>query len=223
MDRYRYTQRGDTVKFRSLQLHDLDKLPTLFKKHLFYMKQDKSVDRSSPERVTKQLYFNYVLNVALGFLGLDTFVSFVALTDDENIIGTITARRFPLGKSWIVGPVVCHRDFRHLGVATNLMNLVMKDLRAKKATSALLSTERNNISGLKFFEKFGFKYLEPVFMDHKGARNYVRRIVLIHGYLRKPPNRIKQYPPMKRNSESAERRAPKIWYVLIKVFDQCQA
>lgn len=195
-------------------------LSTLFKKHLFYMKQDKSVDRSSPQRVAKQLYFHYILNVALSFLGLDTFVSFVALTDDEKIIGTITARRFPLGKSWVVGPVVCHQDFRHLGIATNLMNLVMEYLRAKKATSALLSTERNNIPGLRFFKKFGFKYLELVFMDHKGARNYVRKIALIHGYLRKPPNRIKQYPPIKRNSDLAGKRETKMWYILIKVFDQ---
>ena len=208
------------MKFRNLHSNDLDMLSTLFKKHLFYMKQDKSVDRSSPQRVTKQLYFHYILNVALRFLGLDTFVSFVALTDDEDIIGTITARRFPLAKSWIVGPVVCHRDFRHLGVATNLMNLVMDHLRAKKATSALLSTERNNIVGLRFFRKFGFKYLEPVFMDHKEARNYVRRISLIHGYLRKPPNRIKKYPPIERNSNLAEKRETKMWYILIKVFDQ---
>lgn len=198
-------------------------LPTLFKKHLFYLKQDRSVDRSSPQRVTKQLYFNYILNGALSFLGLDTFISYVALTDDnENIIGSITARRFPLGRSWIVGPVVCHQDFRNLGIATYLMNLVMEYLRAKKATSVLLSTGRNNIPGLRFFRKFGFKYLEPVFMDHKGARNYVRKIALIHGYLGNPPKRIKPYARIKRNSDlaRARKRETKMWYVLIKVFDQ---
>jgi len=121
-------------------------------------------------------------------------VGLVAQTDDGKIIGTIVARRFPLGKNWIIGPVVCHADFRDLGITTHMMNLVIKHLREKKAKSVIVSVERNNILVIRFFKKFGFKYLEPVFTNHNRARNYARTIALIYGYLRNPSYKIEQYP-----------------------------
>ena len=210
------------MKIRNLHLNDLDKIPALFKKHLFYMKQDRSVDRSSPQKIAKRLYFSYILNVPLSFLGLDTFVGLVAETDDGNIIGTIVARRFPSGKSWVIGPVVCHADFRHLGIATHMMNLVMKYLREKKAKSVIVSVERNNILGIRFFKKFGFKYLEPVFSNHNRARNYARTIALIHGYLRNLSYKIKQYPPSRERAsfDLPGIRKTKMWCIMLKEFDQ---
>ena len=219
-DKTRIAGGVDKVKIRNLHANDLDMLLALFTKHLFYMKQDRSVDKSSPQKITKRLYFDCTLNVPLSFLGLDTFVGLVAQTDDGKIIGTITARRFPLGRSWVIGPVVCHEDFRHLGIATHMMDLVMKYLREKKAKSAILSVERDNILGTRFFKKFGFKYLEPVFSDHNGARNYVRAIALIHGYLRNPPYKIEQYPPPKRNVDSSGMRKTRMWYIMLKEFGQ---
>jgi len=149
-------------------------------------------------------------------------VGLVAETDDGNIIGTIVARRFPSGKSWVIGPVVCHADFRHLGIATHMMNLVMKHLREKKAKSVILSVERNNILGIRFFEKFGFKYLEPVFNTHDRARNYARTIALIHGYLRNPLYKIERYPPSceRASFDLPGMRKTKMWYIMLKELGQ---
>lgn len=210
----------DIVKIRNLHLNDLDMLPALFKKHLFYMKQDRSVDRSSPQRIAKQLYFHYIINGPLSFLGLDTFVGFVAQTDDGNVVGTVIARRFPLGKSWVIGPVVCHVDFRHLGIATHMMDLVMKCLREKKAKSAILSVERNNIMGTRFFEKFGFKRVEPVFSNHDRARSHVRTIALINGYFRNTSYKIEQDPPPRRNADLPGIKKTRMWYIMLKEFDR---
>lgn len=214
IDGARIVDGAGMVKIRSLHTDDLDMLPALFKKHLFYKKQDRSVDRSSPQRLTKQLYFHYILNVPLSLLGLDTFVGLVAQTNDGNIVGAIIARRFPLGKSWIIGPVVCHANFRHLGIATHMMNLIMKRLRKKKAKSAILSVERNNILGRRFFKKFGFKYLEPIFNDHDRARNYARTIALIQGYLQNPSYKIEQCPSRRKNVKLPGIK--KMWYIMLK-------
>jgi len=212
----------DTMKIRNLHLNDLDMLQALFKKHLFYMKQDRSVDRSSSPKIAKRLYFSYILNVPLSFLGLDTFVGLVAQTDDGDIMGTIAARRFPLGKSWVIGPVVCHADFRNLGITTHMMNLVIKHLREKKAKSVIVSVERNNILATRFFKKFGFRYLKPIFRNHGRARNYVRAIVLIHGYLRSPSYKIEQYPPprARENFNLPGIRKTKMWCIMLKEFDR---
>lgn len=216
IDRARVIDGADMVKIRNLRTDDLGMLSALFKEHLFYMEQDRSVDRSSPQKLTRQLYFNYVLNVPLSLLGLDTFVGLVAQTDDGNVVGAIIARRFPLGKSWVIGPVVLHANFRHLGIAPCMMNLVMKYLREKKAKSAVLSVERSNIVGRKFFKKFGFEYLEPIFDDHDGARNYARTIALIHGYLHLPSYKIEQCPSRRRNVKLPGMK--KMWYIMLKEF-----
>lgn len=205
------------VKIRSLHADDLGMLLALFKEHLFYKKQDRSVDRSSPQRLTKQLYFHYILNVPLSLLGLDTFVGLVAQTDHGKIVGAIIARRFPLAKSWIIGPVVCHANFRHLGIATRMMNFIMKHLRKKKAKSAILSVERSNTLGRRFFRKFDFKYLEPTFDDHDRARNYVRTIALIHGYLRNLSYKTEQRP-WRRRRDTELSGIRKMWYVMLKEF-----
>lgn len=207
------------MKFRNLRLNDLNKLAKLFKNHLFYLEQDKLVDRSSPEKVVKQLFFHYILSTPLNFFGLNIFVSFVAQTNDGKIIGTITARRYPLAKSWIIGPIVCHKDFRNRGIATNLMNLTLKHLKTKKATSALVSTEKNNKKGLMFFEKFGFEYINHVSLDHEGARNYVRKIAITYGYLPKLPRKNQLTHSMITKSEQQTTKETKMWYILVKTIE----
>jgi len=96
----------------------------------------------------------------------------------------------------------------------------MRHLREKKAKSAILSVEKDNILGIKFFKRLGFRYLEPVFSNHNRARNYVRAMALIHGYLRNLPYRIQQYTPSKRNFNSSGMTKTRIWYIMLKEFDQ---
>jgi predicted N-acetyltransferase YhbS len=147
------------------------------------------------------------------------FISFVAQTNDGKIIGTITARRYPLARSWVIGPIVCHKDFRNRGIATNLMNLILDYLKTKKATSALVSTEKNNKKGLTFFEKFGFEYINHVSLDHGGARNYVRKSAITYGYLLKPPKKIQLIHSMRNKHALRPTKETKMWYILLKTID----
>ncbi|MGD9130319.1 MAG: GNAT family N-acetyltransferase [Candidatus Bathyarchaeota archaeon] len=202
-----------------MHLNDLNQLTKLFKDHLFYLEQDKSVDRSSPKKVVKQLYFHYVLSTPLEFFGLNMLVSFVAQTDDGQIVGIITARRYPLAKSWIIGPVVCHKDFRNRGIATKLMNSILEHLRTKKATFALVSTEKSNKLGLLFFEKFGFKYLNVNSSDHKGARLYMRKLAMKYGYLLKLPRKVQPLHSVSSEHELQPTKEIKIWRILLKTID----
>jgi ribosomal protein S18 acetylase RimI-like enzyme len=206
------------MKFYNLRLNDLNKLAELFKNHLFYLQQDKSVDQSSPKKVARQLFFHYILSKPLNFFGLDLFVSFVAQTNDGNIVGSITARRYPLARSWVIGPVVCHKDFRNRGIATNLMNLLLKYLKTRKATSVLVSTEKNNKKGLMFFEKFGFEYINHVSLNHEGVRNYVRKIAITYGYLLKP-RKIQLIHSMRTKHVFRPIKETKMWYILLKTID----
>lgn len=206
------------IVVRKLRMDDLGTLLDLFSEHMFHIKPDRSVDRSTPQRLTKRIHFHYILSVPLSLFGLDTFIGSVAQAGEGNIVGAIIARRFPLGKSWGIGPVVVHTNFRRLDVATHMMNFVMKCLSEKKAKSALLSVERDNVLGRSFFEKFGFKYLEPIFSDHDRARNYARITALIHGYLRNPSYKIVQYP-LRRRDDLPQIKKTRMWYIMLKELD----
>lgn len=102
------------IVVRKLNTEDLGKILDLFREYVFHIKPDRSIDRSTPQRLTKQLYFHYILNVPLSLFDSDTIIGLVAQADG-NIVGAIIARRFPLGKSWVIGPVVVHTNFRRLG------------------------------------------------------------------------------------------------------------
>jgi len=207
------------IVVRKFHIDDLDQLLDLLSEHMFHIKPDRSIDRSTPQRHTKNLHLHYILNVPLGYLGLDTFIGSVAQAGEENIVGAIIARRFPLGKIWVIGPVVVHTNFRRLDTATHMMNFLMKCLREKKAKSAMLSVERDNVTGRSFFEKFGFKYLEPNFSDHDKARNYTRTTALVHGYLRNPSYKAGQYPSRRRNVDLPEIDKTRMWYIMLKKID----
>ena len=202
------------IVVRELHIDDLGKLLDLFSEHMVHIKPDRSI----PQRLAKHLHFHYILNVPLSLFGLDTFIGSVAQAGEGNIVGAIIARRFPLGKSWVIGPVVVHKNFRRLDVATHMMNFVMKCLREKKAKSVILSVEKDNVPGRSFFEKFGFKYLEPIFSDHDRARNYARIIALIHGYLRNPSYKIEQHPSRRRNADVPGTEYIRLWYIMLKEF-----
>jgi len=205
--------------FRSLNANDLNKLAKLFRTHLFHLEQDKSVDRSSPERIVKRLYFNYILSIPLNFIGLNIFISFVAQRNDGEIIGSITARRYPLARSWIVGPIVCHKKYRNQGIATNLMNLTLEYLKGKKAANVLVSTEKENEKGLRFFQRLGFKYINQVFLNHQEARNYVRQFSITHGYLLKYSGKIQLIHSMRTKHALRPTKETKMWYILLKTID----
>jgi len=83
----------------------------------------------------------------------------------------------------------------------------------------MLSVERDNVPGRSFFEKFGFKYLGPIFSDHDRARNYVRITALIHGNLRNPSYKVEQYPSRRRNVDLPGIKKTRMWYIMLKAND----
>lgn len=190
------------IIFRKLHINDFDKSLDLFNGNLFHINPT-------------TLYFHYILDVALSLFGSDTFIGSVAQTRERKIVGTIIARRYPLGKSWVIGPVLVHSKFRNLGIGTHMMNSVMKRLREKKAKSVILSVERDNVAGRSFFEKFGFRYLEPVFTNHDRARNYARTTALIQGYRQNPSCKITQYSS-RRKKDFSQIEKTRMWHIMLK-------
>ncbi len=149
----------------------------------------------------------------------DIFIGSLAETNDEQIIGTVLARRFPFGKSWIIGPVVVHPNHRSSGIATNMMNFTVEHLKSKKANRAILSVETRNIKARRFFERSGFEYLASVFIDHDEARKYVQILTLISGYLPNNSGKIEIYPRHSKISVSnQESKKTKIrtWNIMMR-------
>ena len=163
-----------------------------------------------------RLLLSYTLSKPFNFFKINTFVGPIAQINNRHIIGAIFARRFPLGKTWILGPIAVHPNFRRLNIATQTMNLLLKYLKEKKAKSVILSIERDNIAARRFFEKLNFKYLEPIFDDHDKARNYVLTTTLVHDYIRNQSYRIKQYPSRRRCPDLQRTKKTRIWYIMSK-------
>lgn len=49
------------------------------------------------------------------------------------------------------------KDKRNQGLASSLINLMIKDLQEKKVKNIFLEVSNNNIQALKLYEKFGFQ------------------------------------------------------------------
>ena len=199
------------IRVRKFYANDLNNVLNLFIENL-------GLSYDTTQKFKKRFLFSYILSLVFSLLGLDTFIGSVAQADDGNIVGAIITRRFPLGKNWVLGPVAVHTNFRNLGIATRMMDLIMRLLREKKAKVAIVSVKRDNIQGRIFFEKFDFKYLEPIFSSREKAHNYARIIALIHGYLRNPSYKIEQYPSRRRNASLPRIKKIRMWYIMLKEF-----
>lgn len=166
----------------------------------------------------RRFLWSYISGKPFGLLGQDTFIGSIA-EKDTQVIGAIFARRFPFSKSWIIGPVVVHPKFRGLGVATSLMNSIVKDLRRKKAKWAILSVETGNVQARRFFERSQFKDLGIVFMNHDQARKYVQMFTMSSGYFQNAKIKIKQYTNrtnITRPDKKLRKNEGKTWQVMLR-------
>lgn len=177
------------------------------------------INRKRKSGFRRRLLLSSVLGAPFSWLGEDTFIGSIAEKDDEHIVGTVLARRFPFGKSWVIGPVVLAPGSRGSGIATHMMNFTVEQLRRRKAKFAILSVGTGNIEARRFFEKSGFKYFGPALMDHFEARKHVQMFTLISGYLRNIVYNIGQYPLRTEIFNSnKERRTNKIrtWHLMLR-------
>jgi ribosomal protein S18 acetylase RimI-like enzyme len=201
-----------TINIRKLNSEDLENVL-----NLFYLYAKINWKRKSGFR--RRLFLSSVLGAPFSWLGEDTFIGSIAEKDDEHISGSVLARRFPFGKSWVIGPVVIHPNSRGSGIATRMMNFTVEQLRSRKAKLAILSVGTSNIKARRFFEKSGFKYFGPVLMDHYQARKYAQRFTLISGYLQNTVYKIGQYPLRTKIAHSNQKlRTNRIrtWHIMLR-------
>lgn len=202
----------ERIRIRKLDLSDLENVMTFCATHINVAQERKSGFR-------RRLFLSYVFSEPFSLLGEDTFTGSLAETKNGQVIGTILARRFPFGKSWILGPIALHSDFRGSGLATDMMTFTVRLLRKKKAKLAILSVQTSNMKARKFFEKSDFRYLESVFTNHEQARRYVRVFTLISGCFRNPAYETKQRPPQARmdhSDQKQEANTSKTWCIMLK-------
>ena len=202
-----------TINIRKLNSEDLENVL-----NLFYGYAKINWKRKSGFR--RRLLLSSVLSAPFSWLGEDTFIGAIAEKDDEHIIGTVLARRFPFGKSWVIGPVVLRPSFGGSGIATRMMDFTIEQLKRRKANLAILSVGTGNIKARKFFEKSGFKYFGPVLMDHYEARKYAQRFTLISGYFQHTVYKIGKYPLRTEISHSKQKKRTtnriRTWHIMLR-------
>jgi ribosomal-protein-alanine N-acetyltransferase len=74
----------------------------------------------------------------------------------ENRVVGYVCPRYVLNEGHLLNLAV-HRDFRRRGIATELMNTVLKELKEKGCTLLYLEVRVSNLDAIKFYERFGFK------------------------------------------------------------------
>jgi ribosomal-protein-alanine N-acetyltransferase len=74
----------------------------------------------------------------------------------ENRVVGYVCTRYVLNEGHLLNLAV-HRDFRRRGIATELMNTVLEELKEKGCTLLYLEVRVSNLDAIKFYERFGFK------------------------------------------------------------------
>lgn len=74
----------------------------------------------------------------------------------ENRVVGYVCPRYVLNEGHLLNLAV-HRDFRRRGIATELMNTVLEELKEKGCTLVYLEVRVTNLDAIKFYERFGFK------------------------------------------------------------------
>ncbi len=74
----------------------------------------------------------------------------------ENQVVGYMCTRYVLNEGHILNLAV-HMDFRQRGIATELMNTVLEELKEKGCTLLYLEVRVSNLDAIKFYERFGFK------------------------------------------------------------------
>jgi len=74
---------------------------------------------------------------------------------DNSVVGYICTRHV-LDEGHILNLAV-HKDFRRRGIATELMQRVLEELKEKGCRLLYLEVRVSNIDAIKFYERFGFK------------------------------------------------------------------
>jgi ribosomal protein S18 acetylase RimI-like enzyme len=202
------------INIRKLNSEDLENVLNLFNRHARITKKRRLGFR-------RRILFSYILGTVLNRLGEDIFIGSIAETANRHMIGTVFARRFPFGKSWVIGPVFLHPSSRGSDIATHLMNFTVEQLRMKKAKLAILSVGKNNIQARRFFEKYYFKYFGPVFEDHDEARKYVRKFTLVSGYLQSINDKMGRYAletKIANSNQKPRRNQIRSWFIMVRKF-----
>ena len=81
-------------------------------------------------------------------------VAKVALLEN-NVVGYICTR-YVLDECHILNLAV-HEDFRRRGIATELMNTMLRESKEKACRLLYLEVRVSNLEAIKFYERFGFK------------------------------------------------------------------
>lgn len=74
---------------------------------------------------------------------------------ENRVVGYVCSRHV-LNEGHLMTLAV-HADFRRRGIATELMNSVLEELKGKGCTLLYLEVRVSNLDAIKFYERFGFK------------------------------------------------------------------
>ena len=161
----------EKIIIRRLKGKDIEKIPTLYSKHLYHhgayqVRLSLTKPSTWAKTVCKRLYIQYIFDTPLRVLGLETLICATAEINNGEIIGTAVARRkHPLAKTWRLGPVVVHDEYRGLGIATRMINLIFEQLKARKTKELILIVNKYSIAK-RLFKTLGFKSLGQLYVTY---------------------------------------------------------
>lgn len=186
---------------RKLQIRDLDKVRRLVIENLSVKGHE----------ITACL-IHFAFDLPLRSLGLDTIFGSIAQTHDGKIVGVIIARRFPLAKMWVIGPVVVSRRYRGFGIGTGIMELALKLFQDKKAEAALISIDnsKRHSAARSLCQKFGFRYLKYIFNSSSQVYGYARMMTLKKSLYSETQESFSE--------EISSKTSQRIWYIMLKEF-----
>lgn len=141
------------IKTVTCKIEHLDQLSLLFDAYRIFYRKESNVDQA------KQFMKERIENK-------DSKI-FVALNEDEKLVGFV--QLYPIFSStqmkrfWLLNDLYVDADFRGNEIGKLLIEASKKLAIDSMSSGLMLETERNNSSGIRLYEKTGFKCDEEHF------------------------------------------------------------
>ena len=104
------------------------------------------------------------------YLDRNPGMSFIAITTDEEIVGTILGGHD--GRRGYIHHLTVHHDFRQKGLARKLVDRCQQELRAAGIQKCHIFIFNDNISGIEFWKRIGWIHRSDISVISKNIEPF---------------------------------------------------
>jgi [ribosomal protein S18]-alanine N-acetyltransferase len=91
---------------------------------------------------------------------------FLVFIEANEIIGFLIACTCEIGRRAIIMRIAVHPDYRHRGIASQLLSAALDDFRQRNLQCVELDVEIVKNGAIKLYEKFGFQVMRVATVDY---------------------------------------------------------